>query len=335
MELTENITAQNDWEVDPLHETQPALIFLITMMPIGVFGNVTVLYIYGFRLRKSPLNILIFLLAIYDSLSCSLGIPLEIISILYTRDYPNRILCKMDKFMIFFTCISSELALLIISLERYNKVCRFNKYQFKLRHAKMSTILINITAILISIPPILYFDRIDHKELSFCAYIVPYSKLQHYFIGLLILNIIILIVMSVLYVLVRRKAKQRFREKSISLRKNDPKDFRRTFSEKMRRSRHINYIIASITILFVISFIPSLLLGITYPLFADIKLSVPVERLRQIIMRLWILNSSLNPVVYGMLNARFRNEFLKILRELFNINFFKSTSTTDSTLEDS
>ncbi|CAI9723966.1 type-1A angiotensin II receptor-like [Octopus vulgaris] len=207
----------------------------------------------------------------------------------------------MDKFMVFFTCTSSELTLLIISLERYNKVCRFNKYQLKIRHAKISAIIINIIAILVSVPPILYFDRIDYRGLS----------------------------------IFRRKAEQRFREKSISLRKNDQKDFRRTFSEKRRRSRRVNSIIASITVLFVISFIPCLLLGITYPLLKNIKLSVPVERLKEFGIRLWILNSSLNPVVYGMLNARFRNEFLKILKELFNIKIFKTTSTTDSTLEDS
>ncbi|XP_029637957.1 C3a anaphylatoxin chemotactic receptor-like [Octopus sinensis] len=334
MAFTENMT-QNDSEIYPLHTTRPALIFLIIMMPIGIFGNLFVLYIYGFRLRKSPLNIFIFFLAIYDSLSCLFGIPLELTSILYTLDYPNNILCKMDKFMVFFTCTSSELTLLIISLERYNKVCRFNKYQLTIRHAKISAIIINIIAILVSVPPILYFDRIDYHGLSICTYIVPYSKLQHYFIGLLIFNIIILVVMSVLYVLVRRKAEQRFREKSISLRKNDQKDFRRTFSEKRRRSRRVNSIIASITVLFVISFIPCLLLGITYPLLKNIKLSVPVERLKEFGIRLWILNSSLNPVVYGMLNARFRNEFLKILKELFNIKIFKTTSTTDSTLEDS
>ncbi|GAB1598376.1 C3a anaphylatoxin chemotactic receptor-like [Argonauta hians] len=328
--MEESNVTQNNMDVDPLNTTRPALIFLTVMMPIGVLGNLFVLYIYGCRLKKSPLNMFIFILAIYDILSCLFGIPLEITSILYTFRYPSSILCKLDKLMVFFTCTSSELTLLAISLERYNKVCRFNKFQLGICHAKLAAIPINIIAILISIPPIVYFNKVDYKGMSICMNIVPYSKLQHYFIGLLILNFIIIILMLILYILVREKAKQCLGEKGIPMREDNTTDFKRTISVNKKKGHRINHIIASVTVLFIISFIPSLLLGVTYPLLENVRLSVSVERLRQLSLRLWILNSSLNPVVYGMLNDRFQKEFLKIFGQLCNIKIFSTSSSTDT-----
>jgi hypothetical protein len=53
------------------------------LMIIGVIGNTIVLYVYKFRFRRSTSRIFILSLAVFDLITCLLGMPFHIMDMLY------------------------------------------------------------------------------------------------------------------------------------------------------------------------------------------------------------------------------------------------------------
>merc|ERR1712098_608589 len=70
-----------------------------------------------------------------------------------------------------------------------------------------------------------------------------------------------------------------------------------------------NRTVVLISLLFAISFVPSLLVSVLFAQFTDVKFSIGVRTVRELIYGSWALNSSMNPLVYGFCNENFRTEF--------------------------
>lgn len=298
----------------------PAFIFVIIFMVIGLLGNGMVLYIYGWRLKNSSIHVLLFLLACFDMICCLIGLPLEMVDICLNLIYPSRHLCKLKSFIIFYCCNASVLTLLAICVLRYYKVCRFNKREMTVGQARLAAILISLVSLPIAIPSVLFFDvkRTQFPPdltLRTCLWQGSYDKLQIYFTIMLFCNLIILLSMFVLYGLIWVKAREHDR-------------LRRNVSDPSGKPRTKNRIFVGITTLFAIGFLPGLILGVLFPVYEKIKLSNDLEAFRNVVFRMWILNSTLNPVIYGFFGLRFRREVKNIL--IRSLSRTKSESTSEA-----
>lgn len=102
----------------------PVLCFISIFVLIGTVGNALVIFTYFTRVDKSSTNLFIFSLAVFDIISCCLGLPITIYKLLnpYTND--QNYLCAIHSFIGFTADISSGYIIVCISFDRYLRIAR-------------------------------------------------------------------------------------------------------------------------------------------------------------------------------------------------------------------
>ena len=101
----------------------PVIVYVLVLMVFGVIGNLIVLYIYKFRFRRSSSRAFILCLAMLDLVTCLFGIPFHVIDMRYPYLFVWDIPCKTVCFLMTSTIFSSTFILVLISIERYRKIC--------------------------------------------------------------------------------------------------------------------------------------------------------------------------------------------------------------------
>ncbi|XP_053401380.1 alpha-2 adrenergic receptor-like [Mercenaria mercenaria] len=90
---------------------------------VGVIGNLHVLLVYVFRMKQSNHRVFIICLAVLDLITCTVGMPFVIVNFQKPFTFYYTSICKILSFYNFFICISSAGVLIIISVDRYRKIC--------------------------------------------------------------------------------------------------------------------------------------------------------------------------------------------------------------------
>ncbi|RUS80077.1 hypothetical protein EGW08_012155 [Elysia chlorotica] len=137
----------------------PAVAFLALLMTIGVMGNLAICYIFGFKLGASTQNFLLLSIGIFDLLSCTLGIPAEIIDLRHYFLFESEELCKIMRFCTTFPTLGSIQVLLVIAADRYRKVCQPLYGQIELIHARLALAAILIVAFVFSVPALYLYGH--------------------------------------------------------------------------------------------------------------------------------------------------------------------------------
>lgn len=107
----------------------PTLVFLGTVMLIGLVGNMCVVLVYTLKLKKSSARVYIMSLALADMSVCLFGILYHFYDLTHSLTYESVITCKLLSFIISVCILSSIFILLVVGLDRYLKVCRPLKKQ--------------------------------------------------------------------------------------------------------------------------------------------------------------------------------------------------------------
>ena len=305
---------RNDLNADGFEYTKPVVIFISFFMFVGIVGNSLTLYIYLFRMKSSTLQILIIHLGFVDMLGCCLSVPLSMVDLILPFMYPSDFLCKIQYFILYYTCIASSFSLLVIAVERFNRVCRPLARQISTFYSKRIVVGVSLFSFLISIPPCLLFQR---KEIHFLNGYTCYADVSLFFkIFFNIVRMIFwlcLIIMFILYFLIWRKTRQHFRH-LYAQRNKKPKDDSDNLNEETTRiSFKVNLAIFSLMTLFFVSYSPMFIFTFVT--------SVRIENNFTVILiasHLWVLNCSLNPVVYGIFNGKFRRECKRLFSKEMN-----------------
>lgn len=300
----------------------PTVAFLSFLMPAGIFGNLLVFYIYGIYLKRNNLQLFITLLAFLDLVNCLIGFPLEIVELQMAYAYPYRYLCKIQKFVTYYYCVSSAFVLLTISVERYFLVCRATKAQMTSTQARLLVGVIIFISGLLVIPVTVSFDM---ASLSLTPNVtITQCYFRHtplawaYYVSLFPANLTILILMFILYYQVWKTARHHFAPKGQSRPRQSNSfdlDTIRDLSSRRKLTR-TNRTMICITVAYAVSFLPTLLVGVTSYFYHDVILTPIQESIILLLYRSWILNGALNPAVYGFCNKTFRRELLKVLTKM-------------------
>ena len=306
MSQDQNITI-NDMNAYIFEYTKPVVIFISFFMFVGIVGNSLTLYIYLFRMKSSTLQIFLVHLGFVDMLGCCLCVPLSMVYLILPYTYPSDFLCKLRALILYYTCTASSFSLFVIAVERFNRVCRPLARQISTFYSKRIVVGVSLFSFLISIPPCVHFHREEiHSENGNGSYqCYPDRSLFYNVFSYIITTLfwLCLIIMFILYFLIWRKTRQHFRQLN-DQRNNKPKDDSGNLNQETTRiSSQVNLTIFSITILFVVSFAPIFILKLVPHGYIKFKITVIL-----ITSHLWVLNCSLNPVVYGIFNGKFRQE---------------------------
>ncbi|XP_067666094.1 alpha-2Da adrenergic receptor-like isoform X1 [Haliotis asinina] len=135
------------------------IIFVAIMMLIGVLGNVLVIYIYGCRWHRATTKIFVTTLAVLDLVNCIITMPTEIVILrnFYYLDMP--VYCQLSRFSTFWMNNNSAIVLLIISIDRFIKICKPNKNSFSYNGSKMACGVAVLIGLAVSWPALVIYGK--------------------------------------------------------------------------------------------------------------------------------------------------------------------------------
>eukprot|EP00106_Octopus_bimaculoides_P003750 XP_014771192.1 PREDICTED: neuromedin-U receptor 2-like [Octopus bimaculoides] len=262
---------------------------------VGLVGNIFVVYIYVQQPKKSNVESFILVLAVVDLIGCIFGMPLEMAELYLAIQ--SKYLCKLYKFIIFTYSIMSSFILLTIAIERFRSICCPLSKQMNPKLRNTLVIFITVTSLALILPPVIYIESVpfSHEEMYSCDF--QGSFLWPYRLIALIIQCILVLSMTVLYSFVQKTINQHL------MKKQSKKSFQQ---EQINRT---SIILFSVSVLYFVSFTPTLLFCAMYPYCRD---SILLQIFKVILYRSWILNSSLNSIVYGFCNKIFWKSFVNI-----------------------
>ena len=134
------------------------IVFICVLMIFGLIGNSHVLFVFACKFKSSNHTTFICCLGIVDMIACTIGMPLTIMDLLlHPLTFHSRIICKIGLNINYFVCVSSALILLVITVDRYRKICHPMEWQLSNRRAKIACVITICVSFGISLPTFFFF----------------------------------------------------------------------------------------------------------------------------------------------------------------------------------
>ena len=136
----------------------PVTILLGIFAVTGIFGNILVLAVFtaGNHYKNNNFRIFVICLGIIDLITCVSLVPAEMAKIRSHFSFPSATPCKVKCFFNTFGTAAAAFVLLVISVDRFRKVCQPLKRQIVPRQAVKILAIVLVVAFLLSFPaPIL------------------------------------------------------------------------------------------------------------------------------------------------------------------------------------
>lgn len=130
----------------------PLIIYLALISATGIPGNGLVCYIYHSKYNMSSSRWFIFFLASVDLLLCIGIVPCEIATTFQQYNFKDRTWCRLSVFLNLWALLSLGLTLVIVSIDRFRKVCKPLGWQIHFRKARILCVIAVVLAFLISLP---------------------------------------------------------------------------------------------------------------------------------------------------------------------------------------
>ena len=340
----------------------PLLLFLSLIGLCGIPGNSIVIYVYRKRWKTSNAKLFFVWLAIIDLLNCSVALPLEFVNVSHQYTYKYEWLCKVTIFSTYWLTLTSGITLVIITVDRFRKVCKPLKWQFSNKKARILCAVSFFTALGMSWPVVVLYgihtfetDQISTlgSECSITNYYERTIYVRTYS-GILTIGFAMTFTTTMLlYIIIGRQIfkqtktrKDKLRNKSIS--KTDKRvnkkfeckqdglspdcvvetaskpstyyhdRIEQQISHNQTRARKSALIMFLISLAFIVSFVPYLILRLLQALSADFvsSLTYTERALYKTFLRSYWLNCAINPFIYCACAREFRKECIRIWRKL-------------------
>ncbi|XP_046326374.1 gastrin/cholecystokinin type B receptor-like isoform X1 [Haliotis rufescens] len=368
------------------------IIYVAIMMLIGVFGNVLVIYIYGCRWHRATTKIFVTTLAVLDLVNCIITMPTEIVILrnFYYLDTP--VYCQLSRFSTFWMNNNSAIVLLIISIDRFIKICKPNKTSFSYKGAKMACGVAVLIGLAVSWPALVIYGKqtvFYPTKRGFMKFVLCHVDdsvkdkwySEGYYIYLWVGFIATAVVMVVLYTLIgvqiwMRKLRKDKRTESVRttsfqfsiaegrkiykgsaekrsesgpkiasddssvqemaddvFKSSDsssdavpqPRNKRLPTLASIKFTKHgiqagrATLMLAIITVVYVISFLPFLVITMMRTVLGDTwypNLSDGQKVAVNLFLRSYLVSNTVNPIIYGFCNVQFRRECMRLCRRM-------------------
>lgn len=142
--------------------------FILTLYLLcGITGNILVIVVYTFKMKKhSEDRYFIPALAVSDLSACIVCASFGILLNMMQAQFTNNSLCKAYWFFAAFTTYMSILLLTIIAIHRYLKVCRPLRAQMSLFWKRVALLLALVFSILLGCPTSLLYGTVEFSNAS-------------------------------------------------------------------------------------------------------------------------------------------------------------------------
>ncbi|KAK3610597.1 hypothetical protein CHS0354_009048 [Potamilus streckersoni] len=337
----------------------PVIVFLSILMIVGTLGNVVVLYVYLIKFQRASVRHFIVSLSILDLLACTVGIPIEIYNLVHSLTFEYSFICKALRVTEVMIACGSVFILLVIGIDRYIKICK-PTMNMNIQTAKIMCITAGLSGSLMSVPASMLFGisrtpigKNDTKGHT-CDFEEKYRESTFRQIYYLVLGLIFLITfvsMSGMYIKIwivikrRRGKKTVMRAQSMTLpmtnlsappeessvvpKENEDENskckkkfFNFTGSSKKGKISRSAVILFTVTVVFALSYLPSLIVNICYAALGDVSRTQRnfEDMIGKFFMDFYLVNNAINPVIYSFMNKNFRREGLELLKQVNPFN---------------
>lgn len=218
-----------------LDEYTPAVCVFSVVTVFGILGNALSVVYHGFIVPKTTVNFLITALGSVDLLAC-LAIIGNIVELFYAVTFTSALGCKILAFSNHWLVTSSGLAVVVVTIDRYRRVCKPFNWQFSMMTAQRTFVAMVGFAFLLSVRDVIVFDVIsinatrgDNVSVLGCHCSHSANKVMQPVISIfhlidLILYVILIVLTTVAYFLVVRALLKSRKRIAKHLKKTDPAD---------------------------------------------------------------------------------------------------------------
>lgn len=350
MHVHVNATLKNldDFNHEEFKRRLAPVIFLSVLLIIGFLGNTLVLVLYPLKFPATTNRTFIVGLAIMDLLVCLVTIPFEIVDMVFQYTFYNVTACKLFRSCGLWFSLSSMFVLVGMSYEKYRRICKPFKRQMSVKISRILILVIFIASFVLSssnipisgIRLVALGNNITGHDCSlsdrYAHTILPIISEG----SLLIVTMLCIISIIILYSLIGKSivAQNKFRKQftqndsratpivTLNLARTsgnhdgDATDVERRISSHNHGDvlqspiRKLTKIAFVVSVVFLISKLPHLVL--TFLTAIKGKFLLPpgpvVSAVMPIIARSFIINNVANPIIYGVMDKKFR-KYVKCL----------------------
>ena len=227
--MTWNTTA-TDWELleklnnDEVIRQIPLMVYLFLISLAGIPGNGLVCYIYKSQYSMSSSRWFIFFLGAVDIILCVVILPCELATLFQQYTFTNRIWCKFSAFFNLLMLISLGLTLLVVSIDRYRKVCKPLGWQINFKIARILCAACCTFSVVISLPVFAVYDIYEFKienltvKASECSFrkSLEQSAIAFYYVAFgMTVFVGALLTICILYCIIGRNIREHLRKDKI------------------------------------------------------------------------------------------------------------------------
>jgi hypothetical protein len=335
-----------DW-TQFLEKDIPVVTILGVICILGIVGNSHAFVVFHQRYPVSSVTTLIKWMVLADLITCVVCIPLEMVQIRYTYTYLSRALCKITRFLTHFATLTAGILLLSIAVERRQKICAPLQWQLSLHRSKCLGVFVTIFSIFVSIPAAIYYD-VNDRETNIAGVDGsdspnPKGNLQAKIYAIFVSMIISFgfVICAVAYIqivnVIRKQLKGEKNRSSpykvTTLTQMSPEVRRRSEStmsdngkmltlqkRKNREQCYKDSRMITITLLIAtgVSFAGYIIHFSAIIIRTEVKRDVlqQIQSLYSVLVRDYFLHSAVHPIVYYLVDQRFRTACNLIYREL-------------------
>lgn len=162
-DLRSNFVPSAHWTMEDINSEEikrlsPLIVFLLLISLTGILGNGLVCFIYRTKFTVSSSRWFIFFLASVDLFMCVIIIPCEIGTTFMQYTFTSDVFCKVTAFFNLWSLLSLGFTLVVVSVDRYRKVCTPLGWQINYPRARSLSVGAVLLALLISLPSLLMYS---------------------------------------------------------------------------------------------------------------------------------------------------------------------------------
>ena len=288
---------------------------------LGILGNVAVLLVYNFRFKRQEHRYYIPVLAWADLSGCVTNSVYFNTLDVYHVTYPSDLLCQLLSFLVIFNSGISSHLILIIALQRYLTLCRPLGKQLTARARRLSLVIVTVLALIYGLPAFYASGTHGQNRTSTCSIVSEGTSddKKLYFGGMLfliLLNILItaglyLPVVRIVYNSISRLEETTFPENTET---NESGETVGGSNVSRALAKHsMSLTVLCIIIVFIVSFLPSLIIQSLAMKEANVENSTSEINLYHFFGRFYTFNHVLNPIIYLGFDKKFRRKIMSLL----------------------
>lgn len=120
---------------------------------LGFVANILVVYVYGMKYKRCNFKYFLIALGVIGVVQCSVMLPTQAAEMHYWFQFPASWLCRVSAYVFGYTVIDCYFVLLLISVDRFRKVCRPYNWQIQPNTARNLCITVSVVSLVFAAPP--------------------------------------------------------------------------------------------------------------------------------------------------------------------------------------